>query len=422
MSLFSQRNTGSANGGGTPSPSRDFVAKPINLPTESSGNLDANRVIENDSKKFITTTEKQKISSIEQRVNNADSRIDGLQDEIGLKANLDTSNKVPISELPDSLKDIRVVDDIPMRNTLSTYDGLTVYVVDSFDDTGVHEEAEYIYQGSNSTWRKKNLSLNVVLDWANLQGTPSSSVLNIDDAVDKKHFHSNGAILDNTSESFTTEYKEKIDNFNSVEHFKGVFDNSSARNSTITSPENGDYVKQKDTNSFWFFGDGGWTDSGKTPVLPYLLMVAPTSGTNSNLANLDWTVVKGLVPKQSKGITYNASSGEISVSENGIYQVSATFRYKLNNINLVRSRFGFDAFNNISVDGTRFMTPYVYTFENSAGSSIWGHDVSTSVMLEANKTYNFETFVEYSTNGSNPRIEFDPGYNSHFSITKITSL
>lgn len=49
-----------------------------------------------------------------------------------------------------------------------------------------------------------------ISDWADITNKPSSTVANIDDAVTKRHTHSNKAILDATTESFTTSLKNAI--------------------------------------------------------------------------------------------------------------------------------------------------------------------------------------------------------------------
>jgi len=46
--------------------------------------------------------------------------------------------------------------------------------------------------------------------WSNINGRPVSSVLNIDDAVNKRHEHTNKIILDNTTASFTEDQRAKL--------------------------------------------------------------------------------------------------------------------------------------------------------------------------------------------------------------------
>jgi hypothetical protein len=51
---------------------------------------------------------------------------------------------------------------------------------------------------------------NVVIGWEDVGSKPSSSPANIDDAVTKRHDHSNKAVLDATTASFTSAEKTKL--------------------------------------------------------------------------------------------------------------------------------------------------------------------------------------------------------------------
>lgn len=56
-----------------------------------------------------------------------------------------------------------------------------------------------------AAWTKvsEGESLDVVVQWANIQGKPTSSVADIDDAVEKKHTHTNKAALDDLADATT---------------------------------------------------------------------------------------------------------------------------------------------------------------------------------------------------------------------------
>jgi hypothetical protein len=56
------------------------------------------------------------------------------------------------------------------------------------------------------TWTKvaEAESMDVVLQWGNIQGKPSSAVADIDDAVSKKHEHANKTVLDAISANSTS--------------------------------------------------------------------------------------------------------------------------------------------------------------------------------------------------------------------------
>lgn len=86
--------------------------------------------------------------------------------------------------------------------------------------------------------------------------------LDLSNAVSRSHNHDNKSILDNTTASFTTAFETKLSNL--TDHFKGVFANATARDLAILSPLSGDYCKQTDTGSFWFYGGAVWVDSGSS--------------------------------------------------------------------------------------------------------------------------------------------------------------
>jgi len=60
--------------------------------------------------------------------------------------------------------------------------------------------------GDDAGWQKiaESESIDVVVQWANIQNKPSSTVADIDDAVTKRHVHDNKAVIDKFTESGTT--------------------------------------------------------------------------------------------------------------------------------------------------------------------------------------------------------------------------
>ncbi len=89
---------------------------------------------------------------------------------------LDANGKVPVSQLPSTIKEMLVVANIAARNAISdVYDGLRVRVLDATGDNTVTAGwAEYVYMASTSSWEKtaEKESMDVVLDWSNLQNIP----------------------------------------------------------------------------------------------------------------------------------------------------------------------------------------------------------------------------------------------------------
>lgn len=94
---------------------------------------------------------------------------------------------------------IEVVADITARNALNPTKNTLVLVLNATGDVTVASgSALYVWVQANTSWSKISEfeSLDVTLTWASLTDKPTSSVANIDDAVAKRHTHSNTAVLD----------------------------------------------------------------------------------------------------------------------------------------------------------------------------------------------------------------------------------
>ncbi|MDE7065367.1 MAG: hypothetical protein K2O70_07860 [Desulfovibrionaceae bacterium] len=94
-----------------------------------------------------------------------------------------------------------VVSDIAARDDIAAPKvGDQAWVIDATADSTVSKGgAKYIYQSEEAGWVKtaEAESMDVVLKWANVQDKPTATVLEIDDAVTKKHDHANKAdVLD----------------------------------------------------------------------------------------------------------------------------------------------------------------------------------------------------------------------------------
>jgi D-alanyl-D-alanine dipeptidase len=98
-----------------------------------------------------------------------------------------------------ALAAIEVVADIAARDALTMEANTQVMVLDATADATVDSgAATYIYRESDTSFTKiaEYESLDVILNWNDIVGRPSSSVADIDDAVTKRHAHSNKAQLD----------------------------------------------------------------------------------------------------------------------------------------------------------------------------------------------------------------------------------
>lgn len=63
-----------------------------------------------------------------------------------------------------------------------------------------------------------------------------------------------------SSNDFTTTQKDKLANIQ--ERFLGIFADDTARDTAYPTPANGQYCKQENTDTFWFYGAGVWTNTG----------------------------------------------------------------------------------------------------------------------------------------------------------------
>ena len=93
--------------------------------------------------------------------------------------------------------------DIAARDALAPASNVFAYVSDATGDaTVVSGGATYLYNTGNGTWTKISEweSMDLVVQWASIQGRPTSLAADIDDAVAKRHTHANKTQLDKIDE------------------------------------------------------------------------------------------------------------------------------------------------------------------------------------------------------------------------------
>lgn len=98
---------------------------------------------------------------------------------------------------------IYVVADIAARNALAPTVVTQALVIDATADPTVNAgAATYIYDPATTQWAKVSEyeSMDVVLQWANIQGRPTSTPAELDDAVAKVHVHANKLTIDKIAE------------------------------------------------------------------------------------------------------------------------------------------------------------------------------------------------------------------------------
>jgi hypothetical protein len=108
-----------------------------------------------------------------------------------------------VNESVASTSHIYVVADIAARNALAPEVVTQALVIDATSDTSVIAgAATYVFDPALTTWTKisEHESMDVVLTWASIQNRPNSTVVEIDDAVGKRHVHANSALLDKVGE------------------------------------------------------------------------------------------------------------------------------------------------------------------------------------------------------------------------------
>lgn len=120
--------------------------------------------------------------------------------------NTSLAQQIADSRVTQALADynlLEYVDDIAARDALNPQRNVMVLVLDASGDATVSTGAAlYAFREADSSWTKltEYEGLDVTVSWADIQGKPASSASQIDDAVSKRHAHSNKAVLDKFSE------------------------------------------------------------------------------------------------------------------------------------------------------------------------------------------------------------------------------
>ena len=117
--------------------------------------------------------------------NSAGTALKRLLTDADIQALIDASISGLAGEMP-------IVADIAARNALSPTKNTQVLVLDATGDSTVASgAATYLYRVSTTSWIKLSEaeSLDLILQWANIQGKPTSSPSAIDTAVGNSHVH-----------------------------------------------------------------------------------------------------------------------------------------------------------------------------------------------------------------------------------------
>ncbi len=155
-----------------------------------------------------------------------------LDNVLNDKADLDGNSKVPLSQLPDVTKQqTYVIPTIADRDDLTNLiEGEKCYVTNDGDS--------YIWDGSQWLILAQADWENVNLEWVNINNRPSSSVSNIDDAVNKRHTHNNKNALDSISQISIDNWNNKQD---AIEGLTQVYSSENSDKFLLYRPSTGDY-------------------------------------------------------------------------------------------------------------------------------------------------------------------------------------
>lgn len=128
----------------------------------------------------------------------------GTARSIGNSAMIESVVTPLINSAVSQLGNLNIVPDIAARDALTLTVNAMVLVTDASADPTVDAGAAlYVYDATEDTYIKvaEYESMDVTLTWSQIQGRPTSSVSLIDDAVTKRHEHSNKAQLDKIGET-----------------------------------------------------------------------------------------------------------------------------------------------------------------------------------------------------------------------------
>jgi hypothetical protein len=117
--------------------------------------------------------------------NSAGTALKRLLTDVDIQTLIDASISGLAGEMP-------IVANIAARNALSPTKNTQVLVLDATGDSTVASgAATYLYRVSTTSWIKisEAESLDLILQWTNIQGKPTSSPSAIDTAVSNSHTH-----------------------------------------------------------------------------------------------------------------------------------------------------------------------------------------------------------------------------------------
>lgn len=129
----------------------------------------------------------------------------GVAKSVGNSAMINALVSEALTSWGSTLATLNIVPDIAARNTIivNATTSIMILVVDASDDITVGSgSALYAYDFTGELTYKiaEYESMDVVLQWDNIEGRPTSTVAQIDNSVALAHEHSNKAVIDKLTE------------------------------------------------------------------------------------------------------------------------------------------------------------------------------------------------------------------------------
>jgi hypothetical protein len=152
-----------------------------------------------------------------------------------------------------------------------------------------------------------------------------STAVSMTDAEIKTAYENNS-----DTNAFTDAEKLKLSNI--TDKFKGLYADSTARNTGVSSPIIGDYVLQNDTNTIWYYDGSTWINTGSTSIGDMLKAVYDPNNRNKDVfaydnatSGLTATTIQDAIDEvastagsggssEASSITYDNSSSDLTAT------------------------------------------------------------------------------------------------------------
>lgn len=138
-----------------------------------------------------------------------------------------------ITQALDGLNTTEVVNNITDRDSLTLSSNTLVYVIDATGDVTVSSGAAlYIYRHLTTSFHKiaEYESIDLSIAWVNISGKPTSTPIQIDQAVTNSHTHTNKTLLDSYTQTESDLQSSVVNRVLSVMLGSDVINNNAVAN------------------------------------------------------------------------------------------------------------------------------------------------------------------------------------------------